>query len=87
MTASPSREAASYAVTYQLPSIYGTQKFITVLTRAFHWSLSCAEMVMMLRINSVFAGSVVLTGQDTTSCSLLNVYRRFVRKCRLHLQG
>jgi hypothetical protein len=37
---SHSREAANCAATQELSAFYGTRKFITVFTRAFHWFLS-----------------------------------------------
>jgi hypothetical protein len=40
MELSTSSEAAGSEATYKFPNIYGTRKFITVFTRALHWSLS-----------------------------------------------
>jgi hypothetical protein len=37
---SPSREAANCAATQKFPAFNGTRTFITVFTRALHWSLS-----------------------------------------------
>jgi hypothetical protein len=42
MELSPSWEATNCAATQELPAFYGTQMFITVFTRALHWSLSWA---------------------------------------------
>jgi hypothetical protein len=38
MELSPSGEAANSAATQEFPSIYGTRRFITMFTRALHWS-------------------------------------------------
>jgi hypothetical protein len=38
MELSPSGGAANSAATQEFPSIYGTRRFITVFTRALHWS-------------------------------------------------
>jgi preprotein translocase subunit SecG len=40
MELSPSGGAAFSAATQEFLSIYGTRRFITVFTRALHWSLS-----------------------------------------------
>jgi hypothetical protein len=37
---SPSLKSASCAATQELPTLYGTRRFITVFTRSLHWSLS-----------------------------------------------
>jgi hypothetical protein len=44
MKLSPSREAANCAATQELPAFYATRMFITVLTRALHWSLSKSQI-------------------------------------------
>jgi hypothetical protein len=43
MEQGPSWEAGNCAATQELPSIYGIRRFITVFTRALHWSLSWAQ--------------------------------------------
>jgi hypothetical protein len=45
MELSPSWEAASCTSLKNFPIFYGTQKFITVFTRALHWSLSWARSI------------------------------------------
>jgi hypothetical protein len=45
MELSPSWEAANCAATQELPSIYGTRRFITVFKRALHWCLSWAKSI------------------------------------------
>jgi hypothetical protein len=44
---SPSWEAANCAATQELPAFYGTRRFITMFTRAFHWSLSWARSTQL----------------------------------------
>jgi hypothetical protein len=39
MELSPSSEAVSHAALKNFPAFYGTRRFITVFTRALHWSI------------------------------------------------
>jgi hypothetical protein len=41
----PSWEAVSHAAINNFPAFYGTRRFITVFTRALHWSLSWASSI------------------------------------------
>jgi hypothetical protein len=45
---SPSWEAASRSATQEFPTFYGTRMFITVFTRALHWSLSWARSIQSI---------------------------------------
>jgi hypothetical protein len=40
MELSPSEKLAIVQLLKNFPTFYGTQRFITVFTRAFHWSLT-----------------------------------------------
>jgi hypothetical protein len=71
MELSPSWEAANCAATQELPSIYQTRRFITVFTRALHWSLSWARSIQsipsILRFDKkyfFFTGSTASLGPD-----------------------
>jgi hypothetical protein len=48
MELSPSGGAANSAATQELPAFYGTRRFITVFTRALHWSLSWARSIQFI---------------------------------------
>jgi hypothetical protein len=48
MELSPSWEAANCETTQEFPNIYGTQRLITVFTRALHWSLSWASSIQSI---------------------------------------
>jgi hypothetical protein len=58
----PSREAASCAATKNFPAFYGSRRFITVFTRALHWSLSWARWIQSipLRPNLSFSTNLRL---------------------------
>jgi hypothetical protein len=48
MELSPSGGAANSAATQEFPSIYGTRRFITLFTRALHWSLSWVRAIQYI---------------------------------------
>jgi hypothetical protein len=45
MELSPPWEAANVQPLKKFPAFYGTRRFITVFTRALHWSLSWARSI------------------------------------------
>jgi len=72
MEQSPSWEANSRLASQELPAFHGTWRFITVFTRAYHWSLFWARIMqstpshpISLRsipvLSSHFKGKFVLT--------------------------
>jgi hypothetical protein len=42
------------------PSFYGTQRFITVFTRAIHWSLSWPRSIQFLQLHSIPLRSILI---------------------------
>jgi hypothetical protein len=48
MELSPSWEVANCAATQELPAFYGIRRFITVSTRALHWSLPWARSLISI---------------------------------------
>jgi hypothetical protein len=55
MELSPSSEAASCVATF-----YGTRKFITVFTRALHWSLSWAKSIQSILSHPISLRSILI---------------------------
>jgi hypothetical protein len=51
-------EAASCAALAKFPTFYGTRKFITLLTRAFHWSLSWTRSVQSIPSHPISVRSI-----------------------------
>jgi len=45
MVQSPSWETNSRLAGHEIPRFHGTRRFITVFTRAHHWSLSWARCI------------------------------------------
>jgi hypothetical protein len=60
MELSPSREAASCAVTREFSNILRNRKFITVLPRALHWSLSCFRSIQTISPHPISIRSVLI---------------------------
>jgi hypothetical protein len=61
MKLSPSWEAANCAATQEIiPAIYGTRRFITVLTRALHWSLSWARPIQSILSHLICLRSILI---------------------------
>jgi hypothetical protein len=48
MELSPSSEATNWQLLKNFPAFYGTRRFITVYTRALHWSLSWARYIQSI---------------------------------------
>jgi hypothetical protein len=42
------------------PAFYGTQRFITVFTRALHWSLSWARSIQSIPPNPIYLRSILI---------------------------
>jgi hypothetical protein len=57
MKLSPSWEAANCAAT---PTFYGTRRFITVFTKALHWSLSWARSIQCIPSHPIFLRSILI---------------------------
>jgi hypothetical protein len=60
MELSPSLQAANCAATQELPSVYGTQRFITVFTIALHWSLSWAISIQSTQSHTISLRSILI---------------------------
>jgi hypothetical protein len=60
MELSPSREAANCAGTQKLPSILSNRRFITVFTRALHWSLSWARSIQSILSHLISLRSILI---------------------------
>jgi hypothetical protein len=74
MELSPSREAAIVQPLKNFPAFYWTREFITVFTRALHWSLSQATTIFidcMLRNKSIFQISTLAGLSSISICNLL----------------
>jgi hypothetical protein len=60
MELSTSWEAASCALSENFPALYGTLKFITVFTRALHWSLSWARSIQSIPYHPISLRSILI---------------------------
>jgi hypothetical protein len=60
MELSPSWEAANCAASKNFPAFYGTQRFITVFTRALHWSLSWARSIQFIPSHPTSLRSILI---------------------------
>jgi hypothetical protein len=60
MELSPSWEAANCVATQELPSSYGTWRFITVFTRVLHWSLSRVRSIESIPPHPVPQRSILM---------------------------
>jgi hypothetical protein len=60
MELSPSGGATNSAGTQEFPSIYGTRRFITVFTRALHWSLSWARSIQSIPSHPISLRSILI---------------------------
>jgi hypothetical protein len=60
MELSPSWEAANCAATKNFPAFYGTWRFITMFTRALHWSLSWARSIQSIPSHPISLRSTFL---------------------------
>jgi hypothetical protein len=60
MDLSPSWEAASCAATHKLSNILWNPKFITVFTRALHWSLSWAIPIQSIPFHPFSQRSILI---------------------------
>jgi hypothetical protein len=45
--------------------VYGTHKFITVFTRALHWSVSCTRSIQSIPPNPVLLKSILILSTQT----------------------
>jgi hypothetical protein len=57
---SPPWEAANYAAIQELPAFYRTRRFITVCTRALHWSPSWARSIQFTPSHPISLRSILI---------------------------
>jgi hypothetical protein len=60
MELSPSWEAACCAATQEFRNIFGTRRFITVFTRALHWSLPWARSIQSMPPHPISLRSILI---------------------------
>jgi hypothetical protein len=61
MNQSPSWEANScHLASQEIPTFYGTHRFITVFTRAYHWSLSCTKCIQSTPSHPISLRSILI---------------------------
>jgi hypothetical protein len=60
MELSPSWEASNCAATQDVPKIYVTRRFITVFTRALHWSISWARSIQSIPAHPISVRPILI---------------------------
>jgi hypothetical protein len=66
-------------IVMEFPVFYGTRRFITLFTRAFHLSVSCARSMQSMPSETTFRGSILILfsqyqSQGTDLCSSLSKF-------------
>jgi hypothetical protein len=59
MELSPSWEPPVVQLLKNFPEFYGTRRFITIFTRALHWSLSCARSIQSIPSHHISLRSIL----------------------------
>jgi hypothetical protein len=82
-------EATSHSATREFLNFFGTQRFITMFTRALHWSLSCDRWIQSMPPHSVSQRPILISSRlclfFPSGFPIKNLICIYLSPCMLHV--